>query len=121
MMQATRRALAFSCRQALRPTSAVPLGCGQVRNLKIHQQTSYEDPERPGLYYHLVGGITNTPLPSYAVSFLEEPPKTVSSPTILGILPAASSQGEESQEAGLHDFRPNREFHLHHVLMISPH
>ncbi|KAF8330754.1 uncharacterized protein EI90DRAFT_3059184 [Cantharellus anzutake] len=122
-MHALRRSLALSSRQAFLPTrvAIVPLALSQTRHFRRPEQTSFEDPERRGLYYHLVGATTNKELSSYAVSFLEEPPRNVSSPTILGILPAVSSEGEESQEAGLHDFQPNSKFLdiLHDSIKVS--
>jgi len=70
--------------------------------------TTFEDPARQGLFYHLVP--PPTPLsdtrPAFAVSLLADPPPSAESSTILGWLPAETP--EEDRDAGLNDFVPNR-------------
>lgn len=92
--------------------------------------TSFPDPTRPDLFYHLVflerTSITNSPfssdvdagdIPVFAVSLLERPPPFAGSSTVLGWLPAeGGAEGEEGGEGeveggvGLNDFTENREF-----------
>jgi hypothetical protein len=71
-------------------------------------QTTFEDPTRKGLFYHLVP--PPTPLsdthPVFAVSLLPDPPPLSESCSILGWLPA-ETPGED-HEAGLNDFVDNR-------------
>ncbi|KAI0290751.1 hypothetical protein B0F90DRAFT_1783501 [Multifurca ochricompacta] len=73
-------------------------------------QTTFEDPSRRGLFYHLVP--PPTPLsdtrPVFAVSFLADPPPFSESTTILGWLPA-ETPGDD-HEAGLNDFMENSRF-----------
>jgi hypothetical protein len=70
-------------------------------------QTSFSDPERSDLYYHLVDPPTpvSASQPAFALSFLSTRPKTADSSAIIGWLPAVSGQGQ--QEAGLNDFKEN--------------
>ena len=73
--------------------------------------TSFPDPSRPDLFYHLVDPPTpaSSSSPAFALSFLSSPPPTPDSSTIIGWLPAQSSGGpSQGQEAGLNDFRENR-------------
>ncbi|KAF8718927.1 hypothetical protein AX14_011651 [Amanita brunnescens Koide BX004] len=78
--------------------------------------TSFRDPERPDLYYHLVGPPTpvSASQPAFALSFLPAQPKTTDARAIIGWLPAvleqngSMSQGQE--EAGLNDFVENAKF-----------
>ena len=78
-------------------------------------QTSFRDPERPDLYYHLVGPPTpvSASQPVFALSFLPAQPQTTDAHAIIGWLPAvleqngSMSQGQE--EAGLNDFVENGE------------
>ena len=71
------------------------------------QITTFEDPSRKGLFYHLVP--PPTPLSDtrsvFAVSFLSDPPPFSESSTVLGWLPA-ETPGDD-HEAGLNDFVQN--------------
>lgn len=73
--------------------------------------TSFADPSRPDLFYHLVDPPTpaSSSVPAFALSFISSPPPTSDSATIIGWLPAQTS-GDQSkgQGAGLNDFRENR-------------
>ena len=74
-----------------------------------HSPTStFEDPTRKGLFYHLVP--PPTPLsarrPVFAVSLLADPPPSAKSSTVLGWLPA-ETPGDD-RDAGLNDFVENR-------------
>lgn len=74
------------------------------------QQTSFADPDRPELFYHLYHPPTSISRSSavFAVSFLENAPAEVESCAVIGWLPAESEAATgESEEAGLNDFRPN--------------
>ena len=68
--------------------------------------TSFADPDRPELFYHLFHPPTSISetTPVFALSFISEAPPTVDSCAVLGWLPAAAS---EEGEAGLNDFREN--------------
>lgn len=72
------------------------------------QQTTFSDPDRADLWYHL----SEPPTPAsgthrvFAVSLISTPPPTPSSATIIGWLPAEHQSGQ--QEAGLNDFVENR-------------
>ncbi|GJE86402.1 hypothetical protein PsYK624_024820 [Phanerochaete sordida] len=66
---------------------------------------SFEDPDRPGLFYHRFAP-PGTP-PVFALSFLAERPPRVDSASVLGWLPAAAPAGGD---AGLNDFRENVRF-----------
>ncbi len=70
--------------------------------------TSFPDPDRPDLFYHLFSPPTplSSTSPVFAVSLLSEPPALAESKTVLGWLPA-EAPGEEG-EAGLNDFVQNR-------------
>ncbi|ESK83910.1 hypothetical protein Moror_7570 [Moniliophthora roreri MCA 2997] len=88
--------------QALRPISS------SSSYYNEQTPTSFPDPSRPDLFYHLVTPPTSpTSLsatsPVFAVSFLPTPPPTSDSSTIIGWVPA----GEES---GLNDFVENPKF-----------
>jgi len=74
------------------------------------QQTTFADPSRQDLFYHLISPPTplSTSRPAFAISFLESPPSSSESSTILGWLPA-EAEGQE-QEAGLNDFKENSKF-----------
>lgn len=70
--------------------------------------TSFSDPSRPDLYYHLVHlESTTSTQPVFALSFLPTPPSSADSSTVIGWLPASTLQGDD--EAGLNDFKQNRE------------
>jgi len=70
--------------------------------------TSFEDPSRKGLFYHLVP--PPTPLsdsrPAFAISLLADPPPSSESSTVLGWLPAETPGDDRG--AGLNDFVENR-------------
>ncbi|KAH9048893.1 hypothetical protein EDB84DRAFT_1434011 [Lactarius hengduanensis] len=74
--------------------------------------TTFEDPSRKGLFYHLVP--PPTPLsdtrPVFALSLLANPPPSSESSTVLGWLPA-ETPGDD-REAGLNDFVQNPRFML---------
>lgn len=79
--------------------------------------TSFPDPDRPELFYHLVeppNALSNTNA-AFALSFLPEVPPTSDSSAVIGWLPAAAES--EAQEAGLNDFRENRKPQCH-VLFV---
>ena len=86
------------------------------------QITTFEDPSRKGLFYHLVP--PPTPLSDtrsvFAVSFLSDPPPFSESSTVLGWLPA-ETPGDD-HEAGLNDFVQNRVYTVSVVSrsLISP-
>ena len=77
---------------------------------KPRSPTILVDPSRPSLFYHNLPAPNpiSAHLPAYAVSFLNQVPKDAHSPAVLGWLPAASS-AECGEEAGLSDFKENRE------------
>ncbi|KAH9968146.1 hypothetical protein BC827DRAFT_1170565 [Russula dissimulans] len=72
--------------------------------------TTFEDPTRKGLFYHLVPPPTllSDTRPTFAVSLLAHPPPSAESSTILGWLPAETPGGDH--DAGLNDFVPNPRF-----------
>jgi hypothetical protein len=80
-------------------------------NVSGQQKTSFQDPERPDLYYHLVGPPTpaSASQPAFALSFLPTLPEPADSSAIIGWLPAALEQnsGQGQGEAGLNDFVEN--------------
>ncbi|KAI0795747.1 hypothetical protein C8Q75DRAFT_712104 [Abortiporus biennis] len=83
-------------------------------DLQKNQQTSFADPERPDLFYHLfytpsTSTTNHAPTPIFALSFLNETPSRIDSKTIIGWLPAETSTGEEG-DAGLNDFQENPGF-----------
>jgi len=69
-----------------------------------------QDPSRLGLYYHFIPppNALSSLKPVFALSFLDTPPPSAQSATIIGFLPAAAEGGED--EAGLNDFMENRPF-----------
>ena len=75
---------------------------------EIPTSTTFEDPSRKGLFYHLVP--PPTPLSAtrhvFAVSFLADAPPSPESSTVLGWLPA-ETPGDDGN-AGLNDFVENR-------------
>jgi hypothetical protein len=75
---------------------------------EVPTSTTFEDPSRKGLFYHLV--LPPTPLsatrPVFAVSLLADAPPSPESSTVLGWLPA-ETPGDDSN-AGLNDFVENR-------------
>ncbi|KDQ07669.1 hypothetical protein BOTBODRAFT_596818 [Botryobasidium botryosum FD-172 SS1] len=66
---------------------------------------SFEDPTRPGLWYHFVPAPNpiSKDTGAFACTLLESPPKTPDSATVLGLLPAVEG-------AGLRDFKENKKF-----------
>jgi len=74
------------------------------------QTTTFEDPSRKGLFFHLVPPPTplSATRPVFAVSFLADPPPFSESSTVLGWLPA-ETPGDD-REAGLNDFVQNPRF-----------
>jgi len=66
---------------------------------------SFEDPTRPGLWYHFVPAPNplSKDTGAFACTFLETPPRTPDSATVLGLLPAVEG-------AGLGDFKENKKF-----------
>lgn len=71
-------------------------------------QTSFADPDRPDLFYHLwePPNAASERTPVFALSFLSTPPPSVRSSTVIGWLPAGAQGKEEG--AGLNDFVENR-------------
>ena len=73
--------------------------------------TSFPDPSRPDIFYHLVGPPTpvSSHRPAFAISFLPSPSPSPDSCTIVGWLPAAAagSAAESDSTAGLNDFVEN--------------
>lgn len=74
--------------------------------------TTFTDPARSDLFYHLVPppNPLSSVRPAFAVSFLESPPPSSKSSTVLGWLPAEAPGKED--EAGLNDFEENSAFLL---------
>ncbi|CAA7261109.1 unnamed protein product [Cyclocybe aegerita] len=71
------------------------------------------DPNRPGLYYHYANPPTplSPTIPAFALSFLSETPPSVDSASVIGWLPAASSESEQTENgATLADFKQNSKF-----------
>ena len=68
------------------------------------EPVSFEEPSRAGLFYHLVQQGVGA-RPAFAVSFLPQPPKSTTSPTVVGLLPVP----KEGDEATFNDFVPNCE------------
>ena len=69
---------------------------------------SFPDPDRPDLFYHLYTPPTalSATTPVFALSFLETPPPSVLSASVVGWLPASG----EGEGAGLNDFVENGMF-----------
>ena len=76
--------------------------------------TSFPDPSRPDIFYHLVGPPTplSSHRPAFAISFLPSPSPSPNSCTIIGWLPAAAggADAESDSEAGLNDFVENSDY-----------
>ncbi|KAI0037085.1 hypothetical protein K488DRAFT_35732, partial [Vararia minispora EC-137] len=72
--------------------------------------TSFPDPDRPDVYYHLIHPPSpfSDELAAFGVSFLSQPPPVASSSTVIGWLPAQRLGG--SSEAGLNEFKENPAF-----------
>lgn len=64
-----------------------------------------KDPSHPSLYYHYLQK-KEVDQPVFALSFLETPPRTTESASVLGWLPAVSEEASE-KESGLNDFKEN--------------
>ena len=81
---------------------------------EIPTSTTFEDPSRKGLFYHLVPSPTplSATRPVFAVSFLADVPPSSESSTVLGWLPA-ETPGEDDCNAGLNDFLENRALRCH--------
>ncbi|KAJ7507215.1 hypothetical protein B0H11DRAFT_1705976 [Mycena galericulata] len=77
----------------------------------VPPSTSFSDPTRPDLHYHLVDPPTplSSRLPAFALSFLPNRPSNGSS-TVIGWLPAATTANDD--EAGLNDFVENPKFRV---------
>ncbi|KAH9077617.1 hypothetical protein EDB83DRAFT_2344878 [Lactarius deliciosus] len=97
-------------KQQLGPLSVRHFASTRSFKDQFSQTTTFEDPSRKGLFYHLVP--PPTPLsdtrPVFALSFLANPPPSSESSTVLGWLPA-ETPGDD-REAGLNDFVQNRRF-----------
>ena len=89
----------------------------QCRCYTSDESAPMTDPSRPDLFYHVLSPPTpiSRSLPAFGLSFISKPPPSVDSSAIIGWLPAVS-KGEE-QEAGLNDFKENRESNT--ILYIS--
>ena len=75
---------------------------------EVPTSTTFEDPSRKGLFYHLVPPPTplSSTRPVFAVSLLADAPPSPKSSTVLGWLPA-ETPGDDCN-AGLNDFVENR-------------
>jgi hypothetical protein len=75
---------------------------------EIPTSSTFEDPSRKGLFYHLVPPPTplSAARPVFAVSLLADAPPSPESSTVLGWLPA-ETPGDDGN-AGLNDFVENR-------------
>lgn len=78
-----------------------------VTSTKSLPPTSFPDPDRPDLFYHLFEPPTSisNEVPVFALSFLPEMPSAVDSCAVIGWLPAAAAS--EADQAGLNDFKEN--------------
>ncbi|KAK7019836.1 hypothetical protein R3P38DRAFT_1224702 [Favolaschia claudopus] len=99
------RTLVISSLYRLRPILHVP--SRRRFNSTSPESSTFTDPNRPDLHYHLVNPPTplSKDAPAFALSFVAESP---SRSTVLGWLPAATTG--EDHEAGLNDFVENPEF-----------
>ena len=106
-----------SPRTYLQPSNYRPLhrplvdfsGCGRRAYVATTSpsSTSFPDPDRPDLFYHLFhppSAISRT-LPVFALSFIPEYPTAVDSCAVVGWLPAAAPS--EAEQAWLNDFKQN--------------
>jgi len=118
-----RRAPPFSSPFSIRRfTSARVVSDGPSSSSSQTQTTSFEDPSRKRLFYHLVP--PPTPLsdsrPVFAVSLLADPPPSSESSTVLGWLPAETPGDDRG--AGLNDFVENRAcFPPSRLARVTPH
>ncbi|RPD61644.1 hypothetical protein L226DRAFT_461226 [Lentinus tigrinus ALCF2SS1-7] len=92
----------FTC-QRRRQSNQAPSTQGQQGAVQ-----SFPDPDRPDLFYHLFAPPTSlsSTTPVFALSFLETPPPSILSSTVLGWLPASGA----GDGAGLNDFVENERF-----------
>ena len=95
-------------KQRLGPLSVRHLSSTRSLKDQSSQTTTFEDPSRKGLFFHLVPPPTplSATRPVFAVSLLADPPTFSESSTVLGWLPA-ETPGDD-REAGLNDFVQNR-------------
>lgn len=94
-----------SCPRSTRSTlSFVNKSHGRTFTSATGMQTSFTDPERPDLYYHLFDVSQSSPV--FALSFLPDAPTKLDSSAIIGWLPAETRS--QSEQAGLNDFKENR-------------
>ncbi|KAI0725978.1 hypothetical protein C8Q72DRAFT_888126 [Fomitopsis betulina] len=104
-------------RAAVRPFSSTSQTADSA-----HPSTSFPDPERPDLFYHLFEPPTDLShtSPVFALSFLPTPPPSVRSCTVIGWLPA-STPGAQEEGAGLNDFVENPSFRnvLHEAIQSA--
>ncbi|KAG6820215.1 hypothetical protein H0H93_003869 [Arthromyces matolae] len=79
----------------------------RLERYSTQKTTSFSDPHRKDIFYHVVEPPTTTSQkePSVAVSFLETPPTHLNSSTIIGWLPVSSHS--KALDVGLKDFREN--------------
>lgn len=103
--QTCRTMPTLSCMRAV----ARPFSSTSQTSDSANPSTSFPDPERPDLFYHLFEPPTDIShtSPVFALSFLSTPPPYVRSCTVIGWLPA-SAPGEKEEGAGLNDFVENR-------------
>jgi len=110
----TRKPRRTTCTATLSPTFHViawhALPSEDESSPEIPTSTTFEDPSRKGLFYHLVP--PPTPLsdtrPVFAVSLLADAPPSPESSTVLGWLPAQTHG--DNRDAGLNDFVENPRF-----------
>ncbi|KAH9829256.1 uncharacterized protein C8Q71DRAFT_444591 [Rhodofomes roseus] len=99
----SRRPTPLGNRSTSRPFSSTPRASNST-----NPNTSFPDPERSDLFYHLFeapNDVSRTS-PVFALSFLPTPPPSVQSCTVIGWLPASTPGGKE-EDAGLNDFVEN--------------
>ncbi|KAF9255249.1 hypothetical protein L218DRAFT_967481, partial [Marasmius fiardii PR-910] len=96
-----------------RPSTTRVYSTNQASQPPGQETTSFPDPSRPDLFYHLVQ-VSTSSYPSFAVSFLPTPPPSPESETIIGWLPA-------DEGAGLNDFKENSKFRkiLHEAIQAG--
>ena len=87
-----------------------------TRFYSSQSSTSFADPDRSELYYHLIHPPSSVSdvTPVFALSFLPHAPRTADSASVIGWLPAL-----EGEEAGLNDFKENRTY-VHHIATLLP-
>ncbi|KAH7882954.1 hypothetical protein F5I97DRAFT_2066612 [Phlebopus sp. FC_14] len=93
----------------------------------VSSQPPLPDPSRPDLFYHLTSlphpSDSSQSTPVYALSFLQSPPPSDRSPTIIGWLPAVVVGEHKDVDAGLNDFVENPRFRclLHKAIKEALH